>query len=198
MVHARVTHGGPPSEPHRAYPLGGPRMRTRSTRSRFRTSVRIGIVLGMAAAGLVGISSPALAANDATTVSPAKGPSGGGNTIIATNTAGANWVASTTYYPEFSATTCGSAYVAPTDIVTATATTNSAGVIAAPPAVATSTTKMPIIVPPGVALKTSGSALQTSSAWYVCIYAGTTAGNAGTSGIMGATASASYSIVNPG
>ncbi len=170
-------------------------MRTRSIRSRSRTPVRIGVVLALTAAGLFGLASPALAANDASTISPAKGPSGGGNTIIATNTAGANWTAGTTYYPEFSTSSCGTTYAAPVDITTSSATANSAGIIAAAPAIATSTTKIPIVVPSGVQLKTSGTALQTSSTWYVCIYVGSTATS---SAIAGSTSAAAYQVANPG
>jgi len=168
-------------------------MRTRSMRSRFRTPVRMGVVLGLVAAGLVGVSSPAFAANDASTVSPAKGPSGGGNTIIATNTVGGNWVQGTTYYPQFSATACASTYATAADITTSSATANSAGVISAAPAIATAANKIPIVVPAGVMLKTYTTALQTSSTWFVCIYA-SSSGGAG----VGQTATASYQVANPG
>src|SRR5687767_6249400 len=58
-------------------------MRTRTTRTPLRAIARIGAVLSVSAASVLLVATPGYA--DTATVSPARGPSGGGNTIVLTN-----------------------------------------------------------------------------------------------------------------
>lgn len=163
------------------------------TRPGIRTTWRIGLVVGVAAASIAGFAAPAFAA-DALTVTPARGPSGGGNTIAVT-TAGA---AFTTTPPSvaFSYNACPASWpatTAPAAAATSPFALTAGFVKAATVAINSGNGKqLDVTVPSALALTST----QSSSAWFVCVYpAGQTTAAASTALLIANTAAAAYTIV---
>ncbi|MCM4083771.1 beta strand repeat-containing protein [Paractinoplanes hotanensis] len=121
----------------------------------------------MAATTVVGLATPSYAIGDVlTSVVPARGPSGGGNTIVLT-TPGADYTASPSV--QFSWTTCADSSPAAADpAANATAPyALTAGIVNATPTILGNAKQLSVTVPSSIALLTS----QTTATWNVCVYA---------------------------
>lgn len=179
--------------------------------SRARLRRRIGIATGAATVAALGLMSPAYA-EAKLTLSAASGPSGVANAITAT--APTAIFAGITPVVQFTntgtgTTACPTSYSTPVERVITVAGAQTAGIIGVPAAnirkvtdtklvITTPTTSL--VVPgtgaeaynaTGLALAVNGSVTQSTAKYNVCVYAGSTAGNATTSGLL---ASGTYTI----
>lgn len=151
-----------------------------------RPLARIGLVTAVAATTtLVGLATPALAADTLTSVIPSRGPSGGGNTIVLT-TPGANYTG--TPNVQFSWTTCGASVAAASPAASATTPfALTAGVVDAAPTILSNPKQLSVTVPASIALLTG----QTTATWNVCVYPAVGAGQV-------LASSGTYTIGTPG
>ncbi|GGM16822.1 IPT/TIG domain-containing protein [Dactylosporangium sucinum] len=152
-----------------------------------RPAARAAVVLGLVAAGLVATATPSFAAFDPiTTVTPAHGPSGGGNSISLTPTTAATFTgASNTVTVQFSFVACAATLPGQTPITSSAGAVTAGVVQAATGSVSgnnwTVTVPSTLILPPDVTAATS---------FYVCVYDGDTLGDAG----IAETATAAYKV----
>ncbi|MFI5914654.1 IPT/TIG domain-containing protein [Dactylosporangium sp. NPDC051541] len=150
---------------------------------------RAAVVLGVVAAGLVATSAPSFAATDPiTTVTPAHGPSGGGNVISLTPTTSSKFSGATGPVAQFSATACADPYDAPVPIASSAGTVT-AGIVQAT-TVAVSGNNLNVTVPSSLNLPPDVTA---PVGFYVCVYDGSTVG---TTALLASTATAAYTV-NP-
>jgi hypothetical protein len=144
-------------------------MRSMKTAVRSRTA-RIGVVVAVVAAGLIGTATPAFAtATLPLTLSTARGPVGGTNVITATVTATTNFVVATPVFVEFQVAACSATAFTASGFPVLTSVTP------------TTTSKLTITVPLGI----------TAASYYVCVYDGNT-GTADTE--LANTTTAAYTV----
>ena len=168
-------------------------------------ALRVGLVVGVAAAAVFSTAMPAFAAAHVLTLNVTQGPSNGGNTIVATTpTVTPTFVASVAVQFQFAGVTAlpltpaaapltASAACWPTYVtqITPTAPVTAPGVVNATSVVKYSANKLYITVPNGAA----GTGLilispQTTAKYHVCVYSGTTPGTSGSPLIAGTGAAA--------
>ncbi|KUL32651.1 IPT/TIG domain-containing protein [Actinoplanes awajinensis] len=179
--------------------------------SRTRLSRRVGIVAGAATVATLGLVTPAYA-EAKLTLSATSGPSATATAITATATTAV--FTGITPVVQFvttgsGSTVCPLSYSNPVERVISVAGVQSAGIVGVPAANVRKVTESKIVITTpttalnpggagaelfnatGLALAVNGSTTQTTAKYNVCVYAGTTAGNATTSGLL---ASGTYTI----
>jgi len=172
-------------------------MRTWKTGSRLRAATRVGAVLSLAAGAVLVAATPSYATppDPIVTVSPTKGPSGGGNTMVLTTSGGADFgtTGQTTLGVQFSYNACSATYIAGVTPA-GTGTTLSAGVVSAVTSVVGTSPdlkKLTVTVPAGVV----APGAMTSASYFICVYAGTVIAANGTPSVLThSTATAAYTV----
>ncbi|WP_238015609.1 IPT/TIG domain-containing protein [Dactylosporangium sp. AC04546] len=157
-----------------------------------RLVARAAVVLGLVASGLVATATPSLAAGDPiTTVAPAHGPSGGGNSITLTPTTAGTFTGATlaNVIVQFSFAACGDPLVGQTPI-TSSAGAVTAGVVRSTATATLSGNNLVVAVPSTLTLPVDVTA---PTPFYVCAYDGSTVGS---TALLAETAGAAYTV-NP-
>ena len=146
-------------------------MHVENARNGRRKYLRLAAAAILGAAAALTAASPSWATTpDTATVSPSKGPSGGGNTVTVTvpgSTTGGQAFVQGTASVEFvrdSSSTCPVTYTTPSSTIVAGGTTTVTG-----------TKALTVVVPAGVTIS-AGSNTAITNLWDVCVYGGTTNG----------------------